>query len=73
MRNIGKLKIQNFDKYIFLRNACRMYLKSKILSTEGASMEMSFLVASLETLSKTEDNQSFSGFVKKYNPDVKKR
>lgn len=72
MRNIGKLKIQNFDKYIFFRNACRMYLKSKILSTEGASMEMSFLVASLETLSKTEDNQSFSGFVKKYNPDVKK-
>ena len=49
---------------------CRFYNKSKVLSVEGASLEISFLVACLECLSKTEQNQSFSTFVMKYNEDA---
>lgn len=69
-RGIDKYKKQCFEKYIYFRNACRLYNKSKILGTNDASIEIAFLVASLEALSKTEDNTSFTNFVMKYNTDA---
>lgn len=54
------------------RSACRLYNKSKVLSIESASIEVSFLVACIETLSKSEENQSFTEFVMKYNKEANK-
>ncbi len=69
-RGIDKYKKQCFEKYTYFRNACRLYNKSKILGENNASIEISFLVASLEALSKTEDNANFTNFVMKYNSDA---
>lgn len=72
VRGIERYKKENFEKYQIFRNACRLYNKSKVLSTEGASIEISFLVACLETLSRIEQNQGFSSFVMKYSEDASK-
>lgn len=69
-RGIDKYKKQNPEKYIYFRNACRLYNKSKILGMNEASIEISFLVASLEALSKTEGDIGFTNFVMKYNSDA---
>lgn len=71
-RGIESYKKQDFEKYSYFRNACRLYNKSKILGATDASIEISFLVASIEALSKTESNMSFSNFAIKYNADVTK-
>lgn len=71
-RGIDKYKKQNPEKYIYFRNACRLYNKSKILGMNEASIEISFLVASLEALSKTEGDIGFTNFVMKYNSDASK-
>lgn len=71
-RGIENYKKNRYENYQCFRNACRLYNKSKTLGMEGASIEISFLVASLEALSKTESNSSFTTFVMKYNPDAKK-
>lgn len=72
IRGIEQYKKNNCENYRIFRNACRLYNKSKILSIEGASIEISFLVACLETLSNTEENQNFSSFVVKFNKDANK-
>jgi hypothetical protein len=72
IRGIEQYKKDNYENYLIFRNACRLYNKSKTLSTEGASVEISFLVASLETLSKTEKEQNFSAFIIKYNTEANK-
>lgn len=72
IRGIEQYKKNNFENYQVFKNACRLYNKSKVLSTEGASLEISFLVACLETLSKIEGNQSFSSFVMKFNKEANK-
>lgn len=69
-RGIDKYKKQSFEKYMYFRNACRLYNKSKVLGMNEASIELSFLVASLEALSKTEGNVGFTDFVIKYNSDA---
>lgn len=71
-RGIDKYKKQSPEKYIYFRNACRLYNKSKIIGRNEASIEISFLVASLEALSKTEGDIGFTNFVMKYNSDSKK-
>lgn len=67
IRGIEAYKKSNYNNYLLFRNACRLYNKSKGLSIEGASLEISFLVACLEGLSKTEEGKNFSDFVQKYN------
>ena len=69
-RGIDKYKKQDFEKYKYFRNACRLYNKSKVLGTDDASIEISFMVASIEALSKTEGNIGYTNFVMKYNPDA---
>lgn len=69
-RGIEKYKRESPEKYKYFRNACRLYNKSKILGINDASIEISFLVASIEALSKTEDNMGFTNFVMKYNSDA---
>lgn len=73
-RGIDKYKKESPEKYMYFRNACRLYNKSKILGINDASIEISFLVASLEALSKTEDNMDigFTNFVIKNNSDARK-
>ena len=72
VRGIEQYKKDHYENFLIFRNACRLYNKSKTLSAEGASIEISFLVASLETLSKTEENQNFSAFIAKHNTDANK-
>ena len=69
-RGVDQYKKQCSEKYSYFRNACRLYNKSKILGMNDASIEISFLVASLEALSKTEDAPGFTNFVMKYNSDA---
>lgn len=71
-RGIEKCKREIPEKYMYFRNACRLYNKSKMLGINDASIEISFLVASIEALSKTEDNMGFTNFVMKYNPDARR-
>lgn len=56
----------NYQKYRFFRNACRLYNKSKMCSMICPSLELSLLVAAVETLAKTED-KSFSSFINDYH------
>lgn len=72
IRGIEQFKKNYYEQFLFFRAACRLYNKSKILSMEGASIEISFLVACIETLSKTEENASFSAFVMKFNKKANK-
>jgi len=69
-RGINKYKKQSFEKYKYFRNACRLYNKSKVLGTNDASIEIAFMVAGLEALSKTEGTIGFTNFMMKYNPDA---
>lgn len=69
-RGIDKYKKQDTEKYKYFRNACRLYNKSKVLGTDDASIEISFMVASIEVLSKTEGDIGFTNFVMKYNSDA---
>lgn len=69
-RGVEKYKKQHFEEYVYFRNACRLYNKSKILGTNDATIEIAFLVASLEALSKTQDNTNFTNFVMKYNTEA---
>ena len=69
-RGIDKYKKQDSEKYKYFRNACRLYNKSKVLGTDDASIEISFMVASIEALSKTEGDIGFTNFVMKYNSDA---
>lgn len=69
-RGIDKYKKQNFEKYKYFRNACRLYNKSKTLGIDSASIEISLMVASIEALSKTEGDIGFTNFVMKYNSDT---
>ena len=41
-----------------------------MIGTDDASIEISFIVASMEALSKTEGDIGFTNFVMKYNSDV---
>ncbi len=72
IRGIEQYKKNHYEQFLFFRAACRLYNKSKVLSMEGASIEVSFLVACIETLSKTEENQSFSSFAMKFNKEANK-
>lgn len=72
-RGIANYKKSNYTNYILFRNACRLYNKSKLLSMEEATIEISFLVASLETLSHIEKDLRFSDFVLKYNSDANEK
>lgn len=72
IRGIEKYKNDNYERFLVFRSACRLYNKSKVLSIESASIEVSFLVACIETLSKSEENQSFTEFVMKYNKEANK-
>lgn len=72
IRGIEQYKKDKYENFLIFRNACRLYNKSKTLSAEGASIEISFLVACLETLSKTKEHQNFSAFIIKYNTDANK-
>lgn len=66
-RGINACRKDNFEKYKYFRNACRLYNQSKILAINSTSMEISLMVASIEALSKTEGKKSFSDFIIKYN------
>ena len=69
-RGIAEYKKKNYSNFKLFRNACRLYNKSKLLALDESTIEISFLVASLETLSHIEKGTRFSDFVKKYNPDA---
>lgn len=69
-RGIDKYRKQDYEKYKYFRNACRLYNKSKMLGTDDASIELSFMIVSIEALSKTEGDIGFTNFVMKYNPDA---
>lgn len=73
---INELKNTSYEQYKHFRSACRLYNKSCILGYSGATIEISYLVASIEALSKTEaDNtmRNFSKFCKKYCGDVDRK
>ena len=53
------------------RNAARLYNKSAILGMEQSTLQISFLVASIETLASNE-KISYSKFMEKYNPSAAK-
>ena len=61
----------NYQLYTFFRNACRLYNKSKMCSTINTSLELSLLVAAVETLAKTEKTD-FSPFVSNYYKECSK-
>lgn len=71
-QGIDKLKKENKEKYICFRNAARLYNKSHFLSISEASMEISFLVASVEALAKCE-KKPFTNFVNDYCDNVDKK
>lgn len=74
-KGINQYKKQDNKNYLYVRNACRLYNKSKIWGIDDPSIEISFLVASIETLANTEeenDTKNFTKFVMKYNPNATK-
>lgn len=64
-RGIEKLQSDNIEKYKCFRNAARLYNKSHFLGNNEATMEISFLVASVEALAKC-SKSSFTDFVTQY-------
>lgn len=68
-RGICRLKNEDNEKYICFRNAARMYNRSHFLSISDASMEISFMVASVEALAKCE-KKPFTNFVNYYCNDT---
>lgn len=66
-------EIEELDEKIkkSFRNSSRLYNKSKMMGMNEASLQIALLVASVESLSKTE-GISFSEFVNKYCENVKK-
>jgi hypothetical protein len=72
-RGIEKCRKEDREKYIYFRNAARLYNKSHFMGLSEASLEISFLVASVEALAKCEHNPGFSEFIMKYCHDVDKK
>lgn len=72
-RGIDKLKKENEKKYICFRNASRLYNKSHFLGVDETSMQISFLVASIEALTKYEKNISFTEFIQHYCDNVDRK
>ena len=72
IRGIEQYKKNYYEQFLFFRAACRLYNKSKVLSIEGATIEISFLVACIETLSRSEGDLGFSAFVMKFNKKANK-
>ena len=70
IRGIDKYKKQDFEKYKYFRNACRIYNKSKTLAMDDASVEISLMVVCIEALSKTEGDIGFTKFAMMYNSDA---
>lgn len=71
-RAICDYKTKFYSLYEFFRNACRLYNQSKLCAETSPSLEISLLVASIETLSKTEKS-NFSSFVNKYTDECSKK
>ena len=67
-RGIDKLPSEKKKAF---RNAARLYNKSSVLGMDESSFQISLLVASVETLAKSE-KISFSEFVGKYFPNASK-
>lgn len=70
-RSIVYNKEKHYSKYQAFRNACRLYNLGKNEGMKSASIEISFLVASIEALAKYR-GISFSDFIAEYNPNVSK-
>lgn len=66
-RGISDMKDNDEKKFTAFRNASRLYNRSKVLTMNDASMEISLLVASVEALDKCEVTGGFTNFILKYN------
>jgi hypothetical protein len=72
-RGIEKLQNDHIEIYKCFRNAARLYNKSHFLGNNDASIEISFLVASIEALAKY-SKSPFTNFVTQYfEEDIEKK
>ena len=67
----GIERLENKKKKYFT-NSSRLYNMSKLIGLNEASLQIALLVASVESLSKTE-NLNYSEFIKKYHSSVDKK
>ncbi|WP_394884756.1 hypothetical protein [Clostridium butyricum] len=58
-RKINQLKENDYKKYTYFLNACKMYNNALSICANNPTMMISYLVASIETLSKTNDKSYY--------------
>jgi hypothetical protein len=66
---IEDMKENDYKKYIFFRNSCRLYNLSHTLGHISSTSQLAYLVSSIEVLSKTQ-NSSYTPFIRKYNEEA---
>lgn len=66
---IDLLEENDYKKYTFFRNSCRLYNLSHTLGHVSSTSQLSYLVSAIEVLSKTESS-SYTPFIKKYNKEA---
>lgn len=69
---IDQLEENDYKKYTFFRNSCRLYNLSHTLGHISSTSQLSYLVSAIEVLSKTESS-SYTPFIKKYNKEADKK
>lgn len=68
-KNIHKLEKENHLFYKCFRNASRMYNLAHLLMGMSPTSAITYLVAAIESISKSE-NLKFGSFMRKYNPNA---
>lgn len=71
-RGIELLKSENYKKYEFFRNACRMYNLGMIFHKYSPTAHISYHTSAVETLSKAE-GEKFTPFINQYNEEYDKK
>ena len=76
LERLKKMKKDSADKYRNFIKTCRMYNASKLVASISASMEISYLVGTIDSLSHISDvgeKKSYSQLCKQYNPGMSKK
>lgn len=76
LERLKKMKKDSADKYRNFIKTCRMYNASKLVASISASMEISYLVGTIDSLSHISDvgeKKSYSQLCKQYNPRMSKK
>ncbi len=77
LEKLKKMKKDNVGKYRNFIKTCRMYNASKLVASISASMEISYLVGSIDSLSDIrdarEEKRNYSQLCKQYNPGMSKK